>query len=553
MENNVSRRSFLAGTAAVAAGAAALGLAGASQEAETAYAEDEVYLQDSFDGETDPIEPVEVPDSWDAEADIVVVGAGGGMSGALRALYLGASAIVLEKMSITGGESQDACVFAFTSGNQCQLDAGLDDVTEDLRTKFYDQAPFGAKQEPFIDNVLQGSKDLISWTTEMGFEWEPGACVGDEQVYAVCPKGSAENLINIRSISYYTDWLAEQIESYGGQIMTSTTAQALVMEDGAVVGVQATDADGETIYVKADKAVLLSTNGMCSNRAMLQKYCPDALRCKFQSASTYADGSGIRMGLGAGAAFGGYDQFGIFDGGLNNVDWDYYLYNPAVQLVRQPWLGIDVHGDRYSYGTAALSGFTEQGKLLKGLPGNQGYVVFDDNWKDYVLDFDQLMCRIPLSEEIFGDAIEQAPESLRDFESGAQQAIDDGIFESADTIEELAEKMGLDEQTLVDAVDNWNAICEAGEDPEGPYADHPEYLHPIEQSPYHGAAIGGFVYATSAGLDTNENMQVVDEKGQVIPGLYATGATVARDVQVGGSCNFANTSAFLAVNDALGE
>ena len=542
----MSRRSFVGTVGVVAATAAVAG--SAAPEARAA----ELAYQTDLPGEVDNIAPAPVPAAWDYEADVVVIGSGGGLSGALRAADLGGSVIVIEKLPLTGGETQEACVFAFTSGNRCQIEAGLPDVTETLREKFYSQAPFGAKQHPFIDNVLKGAQDMIAWTEELGFEWEPGACVGSEQVYAVCPKGSAVNLMNDRSMKFYTDWLVEQILAKDGQILTSTEAEALVMDGGTCVGVQCTAEDGSTIHVKANKGVLISTNGICANQAMLAKYCPDALRCKFSSAGSFADGKGIRMGFGAGAEFGGYDQYGIFDGGLNNVPWEYYLYNPAVQLVRQPWLGIDVHGDRYPYDTTALGGFTSQGKRLKNLPGNQGYVIFDSKYEEYALGFNQLMCRIPMSRAIFGDAIDQAPEYLRDWESGAKQAIEDGVIESADTIEELAEKLGLDPATVVDAVANYNAICEAGEDPDGPYAEHPEYLHPVVEPPFYGAAIGAFIYATSAGLAINENIQVLDTKGQVIPGLYATGAAAARDIQVCGSCCFANTSAFLAASHAMG-
>lgn len=549
MESTISRRAFVGAAGAAAAAGMLAGVAG--QGAGQALAEDCAY-QTEFEGETENIPPVEPPASWDYEADIVVVGAGGGMTGALRALDLGASAIVLEKLPTTGGETQEACVFAFTSGNQCQLDAGLPDVTEDLRQKFYSAAPFGAKQHPFIDNVIQGAKDMVAWYTDNGLEWEPGECVNDEKVYAVCPKGSAVNRMNYRSMSYLTDWLADQIQQKGGQILTSTEAQALVMEDGAVVGVQATDENDATIYVKADRGVLISTNGIAGNRAMLAKYAPDALRCKVEVAGHFVDGKGIRMGLGAGAGFGGYNQFGLFDGGLDSMPWDYLLYAAGIQVCRQPWLGIDVHGDRYPYGTTGLSGFTAQGKLLHNLPGCQGYVIFDDDWYENSLGFDQQMCRIPLDASIFGEEqLERIPESMRDYHANAQQAIDDGLIESADTIEELAEKLGLVPEVLVKAVDDYNAIVEAGEDPDGPYAEHPEYLKPIQKAPFHGAKQGAMLYATSAGLDTDENMQVVDTQGQPIPGLYATGAAVARDVQVCGSSCFANTSAFLAVNHAL--
>lgn len=547
MDTSISRRTFVE-TAGIAAAACAV-TAGAG--ATSAMAENCAY-QTQFEGETENIAPVEPPASWDYEADVVVIGAGGGMSGALRALDLGASAIVIEKLPTTGGETQEACVFAFTSGNQCQLDAGLPDVTEDLRQKFYGGAPFGAKQHPFIDNVMQGAKDLIAWTTELGFEWEPGECVNDEKVYAVCPKGSAVNRMNYRSMAYLTDWLAEQIQAKGGQILTSTEAEALVMDAGAAVGVQCTAEDGSTIYVKANKGVLVATNGIAGNRAMLAKYAPDALRCKVEVAGHFVDGKGIRMGLGAGAGFGGYNQFGLFDGGLDSMPWDYLLYSAGIQLCRQPWLGIDVHGDRYPYGTTGLSGFTGQGKLLRGLPGCQGYVIFDDDWYENSLGFDQQMCRIPLDESIFGaEQMERIPESMRDYHANAQEAIDSGLIESADTIEELAEKLGLDPEVLTKAVDDYNAIVEAGEDPDGPYAEHPEYLKPIVKAPFHGAKQGAMLYATSAGLDTNENMQVMDTQGNVIPGLYACGAAAARDVQVCGSSCFANVSAFLAAGNAL--
>ena len=66
--------------------------------------------------------------------------------------------------------------------------------------------------------------------------------------------------------------------------------------------------------------------------------------------------------------------------------------------------------------------------------------------------------------------------------------------------------------------------------------------------PFHGVAVGGFIYATSAVLSTNEYTQAIDAKGQPIPALYAIGATAARDVQVCVPCRFASTSAFLAVN-----
>ena len=176
------------------------------------------------------------------------------------------------------------------------------DVTETLREKFYASAPFGAKQHPFIDNVMAGSKELVEWFEGMGLMFEPGYCVGGEAVYAVCPEGSAVNKMNLESMKYLTDFVSKKIEEKGGKFLLSTEAEALVMADGAVKGVQCTAEDGSTIYVKANKGLLISTNGMQANRAMLAKYAPDALRCKVNVAGGFTDGKGIRMGFGTGAA-----------------------------------------------------------------------------------------------------------------------------------------------------------------------------------------------------------------------------------------------------------
>ncbi|MBR2836562.1 MAG: FAD-binding protein [Coriobacteriales bacterium] len=538
----MTRRNFVAAAAGTAA------VAGLSVP--FANAANVAYETDG-PGETEPIPPVDEPAAYDYEADFVVIGSGGGMSGALRALDLGASAIVIEKMPVVGGETQEACVFAFVSGTRCQTEAGLPDVTETLREKFYASAPFGAKQRPFIDNVMAGSKQLVEWLEGLGLPFEPGYCVGGEAVYAVCPEGSAVNKMNLESMTYLTKFLASKIEEKGGQFLLSTEAEALIMADGAVKGVMCTAEDDSTIYVKANKGVLIATNGIQANRAMLAKYAPDALRCKVNVAGGFTDGKGIRMGFGAGAEFGGYDQFGVFDGGLDSMPWESLLYAPVIQVCRQPWLGIDVHGDRYSYGTTGLSGFTAQGKLLKGLPGNHGYVIFDDDWYERSLGFDQQMCRMPLDPAVFGDELYRVPEIYWDYKGGVETAMEEGLIESADTIEELAEKLGLDPEVLVKAVDNYNAIVEAGEDPDGPYAEHPEYLFPIVKAPFHGAKQGGMLYATSAGLAINENIQVLDKMGKPIPGLYCGGAAAARDIQVCGSCCFSNTSAFLAATHAL--
>jgi fumarate reductase flavoprotein subunit len=95
-----------------------------------------------------------------------------------------------------------------------------------------------------------------------------------------------------------------------------------------------------------------------------------------------------------------------------------------------------------------------------------------------------------------------------------------GAIKCADTLEELAAKLSLDPAKFKKAVETWNGYCAAGVDPE--FGEPAEYLIPVKNPPYYGIKIGCSMGSTSCGLRVNQNMQVLDEDQNVIPGLYAT-------------------------------
>ncbi len=86
--------------------------------------------------------------------------------------------------------------------------------------------------------------------------------------------------------------------------------------------------------------------------------------------------------------------------------------------------------------------------------------------------------------------------------------------------------LGLDPQKVVDAVDNWNALCDRGVDDEMAVAYLPEWLIKLGTPPFYGAAQGGVIGKTLAGLRVNADLNVITPEGVPIPGLYA-GATTA--------------------------
>lgn len=497
-------------------------------------------------------EPMAVPDAWDFEADIVVCGTGGGLYGATRAAELGNKVIALEAAGTYGGTSKEACVFAFTSNTKCQRDAGLPDVREQLRESYLAGMPAGSKERylTWIDAVMQGQQDVVEWTESLGFEWEPGEVVHDEKVYAIAPKGSEVDMNSARMMTYVINWLAEQFEGFGGEFKFNTTVDGLVSDGSRIVGVHAIGEDGNPIFVKANKGVLLSMGGMCNNIELMKRYNPEAyLTNMVSNGGTKDNGDGIRLALGAGAALDGFNRYGAFDGGVEHVEWNTHLYRSVIQIARQPWLGIDANGERFTYGTTGLKGYTAQGALYRKLPGCKAYVFFDSKYEEYAPTFKLPMCRY-LTNPDMADVQRLEGVAETDWREGVKDAIEKKQIQQADNFEDLAEMLGLDPAKVTAAVDNWNKMCEAGEDPD--YGYDPAWLFPLKEPPFYGMAVGSMLYSTYSGPAVNEHMQVLDRQLNPIEGLYATGQDAGRAISVGGSCCFAATSAFMAVNHING-
>jgi len=238
-------------------------------------------------------------------------------------------------------------------------------------------------------------------------------------------------------------------------------------------------------------------------------------------------GDAIRMGIGVGAQTKGFDSFGIFDGGPDWEsfgNWSQYLYSGYTALLRSPWLQINEEGRRFTYldnnGVGGEMKATFHGMIEMAQPGNRGYVIFDKGWEARVPAFGQSGCRRPITPDM--KDVDRMPEAVapHNWVDGANRAIENGWIRQADTIEELAEKMGLNPAVIKQAVDDWNATCAAGVD--NPlYAYKPEWLIPITEAPFYGASVGGFCGGTGFGLMVNPAMQVMSTEGTPIPGLYA--------------------------------
>lgn len=114
--------------------------------------------------------------------------------------------------------------------------------------------------------------------------------------------------------------------------------------------------------------------------------------------------------------------------------------------------------------------------------------------------------RVPIEKD--GTLIENNLVS-DDWRQEVLDAIDRGAIKKADTLEELAEKVGLDPDRFVAAVKRWNEVCETGEDTDLAVPYNSEWLVPLKKPPYYCAKIGAMIGKTLCGLRVDENMHVL--------------------------------------------
>ncbi|MDR1422651.1 MAG: FAD-binding protein [Coriobacteriales bacterium] len=191
--------------------------------------------------------------------------------------------------------------------------------------------------------------------------------------------------------------------------------------------------------------------------------------------------------------------------------------------------------------------------------GARAYNFFDANFRDSLENFKttaQGMIdphRYPLLDD--GMTLENSFVST-DWESEFQNALDRGAISQADTLEELAQKLGLDADRVVAAVDHWNnEICAQGVDTDLPVPYRKEWLIPINTPPYYGAANGGQISKTMCGLRINPKMQVITPDGNPVPGLYAgwyTAGGIAGENNYGGQYGNPTICAGVAISGVGG-
>ena len=408
------------------------------------------------------------------QADIVIVGAGGaGMAAAITASENGENVVLLEQMNYAGGNSNRSEGGMNAAETVFQKKLGIEDTIESM---IQDTLTGGKEKNDYdlVSFLAENSATTIDWLTSIGMDMsDVGQGAGASYARMHRPEGGAK----IGGV--LVPVLMDNLEKRGIKILFQTKATSLICEDGEVTGVVAENAAGEELRFHAN-AVVLTTGGFGANEEMFVEYRPDLAGFKTTN-HPGANGSGIKIAQAIGA---------------DTVDMDQIQTNPTVEVT-----------------TTTVISETARGK---------GAIFINQSGERFVNEM--------LTRDVLSEAILQLPEKYTylvfdqyavDSMSALQEDYERGIVSKGETIEELAEVLGVDAETMKNSIETWNSYVAAQNDEA--FGRSTGMDTDLSHAPYYAIKVAPAVHHTMGGLKINTQTQVINTEGNVIPGLYAAG------------------------------
>lgn len=515
----VSRRGFLTGSAAVGALAAA-GLAGCAPQTTAEKTETGAKTQAA---EADWLGSEPVFDESDIvntyEADVIVAGIGtSGIFAACSVVEEGASCIAIDSNTaeIMGNGVRDTLA---ALGSSQQLEAGknpdrFDVINEMVRQSngYGDDRLYrlwadnsGATIDWYAERLAaDGTRFLFEYDDEMPMRFKTYD-VG----HSIQWDGRKADK------QYAVGVLLEYGKSLGLELHSETSLVALIKEDGRVTGLYANGPEGPIRY-RARKGVIVCTGGYASNTEMMQALQPEseALCCVRKSFATCL-GDGIKACLWAGGVMDDKHTAMIFDRGGIKPDATDAVDGRLFWMGSQPFLKVDLDGNRFTNESGCYDHILH---TSFNLPSQTYCTVWDANYAEYIKRFETHGC-----SRLYPHANGTEPVMDIAVVDGMNQGLlDDGYIVEADTVEGLAEALGIPADAFARTVARHNELADTGEDVD--FGKEAHRLSRLDTPPFRGIRQhGGYLICTMDGIKINTDLNVVDAHGDAIPGLYCAG------------------------------
>lgn len=415
--------------------------------------------------------------------DLAVAGAGGGLIAALRAGDLGHNVVVIDAdAQFQRGNNTSMCTAMIpAAGTRWQEQAGVADAPQ----RFLDdieRKTEGSADQRLADALTRASAPMVTW---MADELElPLELVTDFRY----PGHSADRCHTIagRHGSTLLAHLVDRVRRHDRiELITPMTLEEVEVTGGAVSGIVASTPDGSTDRLSVP-AVLLATNGYGGAPELVQRWIPEMAGVHYHG-GFYSRGDALRIGAGLGAGSAYLDAYqghaALSASSQTLVGWATVLHGGLI---------VNTEGRRFADET---TGYSEFASILAAQPEQTGWIIIDEQ-------------------------IERQCLAFTDF----RQVAESGALVRADTVAELAGRLKVSAETLVDEVEAAGRAARGEEPDRQGRSDERRAL----TGPFAAVRIVPALFHTQGGLVVDGNARVLTQKDQTpIPGLYASGGAAS--------------------------
>ena len=456
------------------------------------------------------------------DTEVLVIGAGtAGVFAACAAVEEGAKTILIEKFDEAYGGAGIRDTLA-AIGSREQIESGKNPDKFDVITEMYRQSN-GYGDQRLYKLWADHSGEAIDWYTDRMAE--AGLSIRFEEDdhskavrYPIYDVGHSLQMSATQGAHGVTAGILKEYgKAKGLEVHYETTLVKLIKEEGKVTGIYASTKDGMVRY-NASKGVIVCTGGYSLNMDMMNALQPETVKMiNINYSYPGSLGDGIKACLWAGAAMDETHAGMLFDRG--GVMPDQVGPTPPGVLFwmgSQPFLKVDLNGNRFTNESGCYDHILHD---AFNLPGMTYAEVWDANYIADMQRFDTHGCSRMFPHVNGAESVWPI-----DFNEAVfmPQYRGQGIVVKADTIEELAEKLGLPVENFVRTVERYNELYDKQVDED--FGKEAFRLSAMRTAPFEGIRLsGGYFICTLDGIRIDTNINAVDAEGKPIEGLYVAG------------------------------
>ena len=457
------------------------------------------------------------------ECEVLVVGAGSsGCFAAAAAAEAGADTLLIDRFGhdMASGirDTLAAC------GSSEQLVDGAD-VDKQVAARYICDWSQGYARYSLAKLWADRSGETIDWYTnvlaESGISFRHEIDEHQTSNYQYLDVGHSIQYTDNYTETLAMDAVLDYAEGHGLTVRYETTMVKLKKDgSGRVTGIIAKNADDSYLRINASKGVILGCGGYSGNEEMMKALQPQSVE---QTCVNYskpgAKGDGIKACLWAGAIMDTTHTAMIFDRGAVKPD---YAGEPGKAsdgmmfwMGSQPFLKVNLKGERF------INEYLPYDMVLHAAasqPHHTYCTIWDSKYPEDCEKFATHGC-----SRLYPHVNGTAPVFPMETVIGMNEDLEEqGYIVQADTVEELAEKLGLPVDTFTATVEHYNELAANGEDTD--FGKESYRLSTLTEAPFYGVRqCGGYLICTMDGIQIDDNMHALDANYQPIPGLYVIG------------------------------